>query len=74
VSRCHAVIGHHPNDGFYIMDLGSSNGTFVNRSRLIPLQQRPLNDGDLIDFSKSRVEFFISGWHASSLSIQDTQG
>lgn len=73
VSRCHAVIGHYPSEGFYIMDLGSSNGTSVNRSKLTPLEQRFLNDGDLLEFSKFRVEFFISGRTIATISIQDTQ-
>jgi hypothetical protein len=72
VSRCHAVIGHQAGQGFYVMDLGSSNGTFVNRSRLTPMEQRLLSDGDLLEFSKFRVEFFISGWSASAPVIYDT--
>lgn len=71
VSRCHAVIGRCPNRGFYLMDLGSSNGTFVNRSRLGSLEQRPLYDGDLLEFHKFRVEFFISGQRKASAS-EDT--
>ncbi|EKQ67098.1 FHA domain-containing protein [Leptolyngbyaceae cyanobacterium JSC-12] len=74
VSRCHALIGHNPGKGFYIKDLGSSNGTFVNRSRLKPLDQHFLSDGDLLEFSKFRVEFFISGWNVKTISLQDTQG
>ncbi len=73
VSRCHAVIGHHPGTGFHVMDLGSSNGTFINRSRLNPLEQRFLCDGDLLEFSKFRVEFFISGWSAATAIAYDTQ-
>lgn len=72
ISRCHAVIGHHPHEGFSIMDLGSSNGTWVNRSKLVPLQQQFLKDGDLIEFNKTRAEFFISGCGAPRSSIQDT--
>lgn len=72
VSRCHAVVGHHPGSGFHIRDLGSSNGTFVNRSRLAPLEQRFLSDGDLLEFSKFRVEFFISGWSAATPVAYDT--
>ncbi|MDX2242465.1 MAG: FHA domain-containing protein [Leptolyngbyaceae cyanobacterium bins.302] len=73
VSRCHAVLKHVPNQGFYIKDLGSSNGTFVNRSRLSPLEQRLLQDGDLLEFCKFRVEFFIAGWSNAMISLQDTQ-
>jgi pSer/pThr/pTyr-binding forkhead associated (FHA) protein len=72
VSRCHAVIGHHPREGFYVMDLGSSNGTFVNSSKLVPLKQRFLKDGDLIEFNKIRTEFFISGKADINVSIQET--
>lgn len=72
VSRCHAVIGHQPGEGFHVRDLGSSNGTFVNRSRLTPLEQRFLCDGDLLEFSKFRVEFFISGWSAATVVTYDT--
>ncbi|MGV0028766.1 FHA domain-containing protein [Phormidesmis priestleyi] len=59
ISRCHAVIGHSPLDGFYIMDVGSSNGTFVNRRRLPTLERRTLQDGDLVSLSHIHVEFFV---------------
>jgi FHA domain len=73
ISRCHAAIGHLGNRGFYIMDLGSSNGTFVNRSRLTPLEQRFLSDGDLIEFSRIQVEFFLSGYADANAATPDTQ-
>lgn len=72
VSRCHAVIGYCCDRGFYIMDVGSSNGTFVNRRRLAPLEQRVLKDGDLIELSNTRIEFFVSGCGDSSAKLQDT--
>ncbi len=59
ISRCHAVVGHCPNNGFYIMDVGSCNGTFVNRRRLPALERRVLQDGDLISLSSLQVEFFV---------------
>ena len=74
ISRCHAVIGHCPSRGFYIMDVGSSNGTFVNRRRLTPLEQHFLMDGDLVELSHCRIEFFISGWRQPAMaSSQETQ-
>ena len=73
ISRCHAVIGHCPDRGFYIMDVGSSNGTFVNCRRLAALEQRLLNDGDLVELSHTRIEFFISGRNSRSPAHQDTQ-
>lgn len=59
VSRCHAVIGYHPIDGFYIADVGSSNGTWLNRRRLAPRYRRTLKDGDLLEFAQQQAEFFL---------------
>lgn len=74
ISRCHAVIGHSASrGGFYIMDLGSSNGTFINRRRMPSLEKYLLNDGDLIEFSKIRVEFFLSCWQEHPVVTHDTQ-
>ena len=55
VSRRHALI-HLQNVGeFWLIDFGSSNGTFVNKRRL----QRPvcLNDGDHITIGDRHLEF-----------------
>lgn len=60
VSPCHAVIGYHPTDGFYMADVGSSYGTLVNRRRLIPRERRTLRDGDLLQFGELQVEFFLA--------------
>ncbi|MEP0917158.1 FHA domain-containing protein [Leptolyngbya sp. DQ-M1] len=59
VSRCHAVIGHSVNEGFYLMDVGSSNGTFLNHQRLPALERRSLLDGDSISLSHLLIEFFV---------------
>ncbi|MBD2463221.1 FHA domain-containing protein [Oscillatoria sp. FACHB-1407] len=60
VSRCHAVVGYHPIDGVYIADVGSSNGTFVNRRRLIHRERRTLQDGDLLQLGELKIEFFLT--------------
>jgi pSer/pThr/pTyr-binding forkhead associated (FHA) protein len=60
ISRCHAVIGYYPNRDFYIADVGSSNGTWVNRRRLIHLERHLLQDGDLIQLGSLCVEFFVA--------------
>lgn len=73
ISRCHAVIGHRPNRGFYIIDVGSSNGTFVNGCRLATLKQRFLKDGDLIELSHTRIEFFVAGVRAQVGVLEETQ-
>lgn len=55
VSRKHAVIQHQGENEFWMVDLGSSNGTWVNGRRV----SRPLalRDGDVIDMGGSRIVF-----------------
>ncbi|MBN1993455.1 MAG: FHA domain-containing protein [Anaerolineae bacterium] len=47
-SRTHAEIRREGKGGFEVVDLGSSNGTFVNEERLKVKQPRSLNAGDKI--------------------------
>lgn len=72
VSRCHAVIKYKPRQGFTLTDLGSSNGTFINSKQIPVLTPHPLNDGDLLEFSKFRVEFFVAGWSDLASPAIDT--
>lgn len=72
ISRCHAVIGHHPLQGFYVMDVGSSNGTFLNRQRLPALERRLLQHGDLIAFSHLQIEFFIMSAKTKADQVDST--
>lgn len=60
VSRCHAIIGHVQGETFYVMDMGSSNGTRLNRRRLPQLERRRIKDGDLLEFGPVKAEFFIT--------------
>jgi hypothetical protein len=53
VSRRHAMITVTPK-GFYIKDLGSQNGTFVNGGRIT---ERLLADGDSIDIGQAKLVF-----------------
>lgn len=52
ISRAHAAIGYAPGDGFFVQDLGSTNGTLVNGNRE---KRRPLATGDEIQMGKLRL-------------------
>ncbi len=59
VSRRHARIVRR-NNQYFIEDLGSTNGTFVNRGRrLLPGDLQPLSDGDEIIVGKTFLRFHI---------------
>jgi hypothetical protein len=59
VSRKHAQITF-ANGVYFIEDLGSANGTYVNRGeRLIPGNKEPLNDGDEIIMGKTFLKFIL---------------
>ena len=58
VSRRHATI-ERSEDTLTLMDIGSSNGTFLNGQRLVSHQPRVIRDGDEIRFGKlvTRIYF-----------------
>ena len=59
VSRRHARIVNH-NSQYFIEDLGSTNGTFVNRGRrLLPGKRHMLQNGDEIIVGKTFMKFQI---------------
>jgi len=62
ISRQHAEI-FHGNDGFYIRDLGSSNGVAVNQTRI----DNPylLANGDRISIGSYVIEYLEGKKHAS---------
>jgi hypothetical protein len=53
VSRNHALIVRR-HDGLYIDDLGSLNGTYVNRRRI---ESHKLDDGDEIQVGKYKLSY-----------------
>jgi hypothetical protein len=53
VSRRHAEFYRHPH-GFTVRDVGSLNGTYVNRERI---EEADLNDGDEVQVGKFRLMF-----------------
>jgi pSer/pThr/pTyr-binding forkhead associated (FHA) protein len=67
LSRHHAAIQHIQNEGFYLVDLGSTNGSFVNGE---PLQgRRLLRDGDRIRLSSLTFSFFLCN---DTLTLDET--
>ena len=53
VSRRHAEFYRH-GTGFVVRDVGSLNGTYVNRERI---EETDLNDGDEVQVGKFRLTF-----------------
>ena len=56
VSRRHAEF-HRVGDGFEVRDVGSLNGTYLNRERI---EGSPLSGGDEVQIGKFRLVFFTS--------------
>ncbi|GAX40499.1 FHA domain-containing protein [Tolypothrix sp. NIES-4075] len=58
VSRLHAEI-HIEGNNYYIEDLGSTNGTYINNTKLISKTRYQLNLGDKIDLGQESKVTFI---------------
>lgn len=59
VSRRHARITRR-GEQYFVEDLGSTNGTFINRGRrLLPGERQPLNDGDELIIGKTFLKFQV---------------
>lgn len=56
ISQFHARI-HKEDDGFYIEDLNSTNGTFINEELLVYREQRKLIYNDIVQFADIRYRF-----------------
>ncbi|MBW4673011.1 MAG: FHA domain-containing protein [Desmonostoc geniculatum HA4340-LM1] len=57
MSRRHAAIQHIDDQGFYLIDFNSTNGSFVNDQRA--LQPIKLKDGDRIRLGSLTFNFFV---------------
>jgi pSer/pThr/pTyr-binding forkhead associated (FHA) protein len=55
VSRRHALI-EKEGDAYFIMDKGSTNGTYLNNNPLPKCERVRLKNGDVIVVGKTRVE------------------
>ncbi|MBR8840612.1 MAG: FHA domain-containing protein [Stigonema ocellatum SAG 48.90 = DSM 106950] len=58
VSRLHAEI-QLEGSTYYLIDVGSTNGTFLNNTKLEPTNRYPLNLGDRIDLGQGNQITFI---------------
>jgi pSer/pThr/pTyr-binding forkhead associated (FHA) protein len=52
ISRAHVAIGYQPAEGFFVQDLGSTNGTLLNGART---QRAALRDGDELQMGKLQL-------------------
>lgn len=71
VSRNHSAIVAGAN-GFSMRDLGSTNGTFVNRTRIFD-EEHPLKHGDLVRLGGSSITFLFryTGEQTVKISVVD---
>ena len=60
VSRRHFQV-RFESDVFYISDLGSTNGTYLNGSKLNPNEEQILRDGDMVGLGVDEVLLVFSG-------------
>jgi pSer/pThr/pTyr-binding forkhead associated (FHA) protein len=56
VSRRHNRLLHQ-GDGWFVEDLGSTNGTFVNEVRIAPQQMMSVKNGDVIRCGQMELKF-----------------
>ncbi len=59
VSRLHAVIRRNSQNPT-IMDLGSSNGTYINGARIAPNIEQPIRHGDILALGKLKMQIIMS--------------
>jgi hypothetical protein len=58
VSRRHVVVEHEVDDGYVLRDVGSLNGTYVNRKRV---DEAKLQHGDEVQIGRYRLSFVLGG-------------
>ena len=58
VSRLHAVLKRE-GKRVYVMDLGSSNGSYLNGKRLKPNVEQTLNHGDMLALGKLKIQILL---------------
>ena len=58
ISKEHAKINFSDNDA-YLVDLNSENGTFLNRQKINPLQNKIIQNNDIINFGKDTTDYIF---------------
>jgi CheY-like chemotaxis protein len=71
VSRVHAAI-YRETDGFYIEDLQSSNGTFINNLQIESNKRYPLKNASEVSFGSLHVRIFFFTEDDEALLEEDT--
>ncbi|MBN2033116.1 MAG: FHA domain-containing protein, partial [Deltaproteobacteria bacterium] len=61
LSRKHAQVFKKGAGRYYIKDLGSTNGTFINDRKLLPGQAVAMKDGDFIKLGNLIFKFIAKG-------------
>jgi hypothetical protein len=59
VSRCHAVLLHNGNGDCYLLDLGSSHGTFIGSSKIVPYTPTLVKKSSIIRFGSMERQYII---------------
>ncbi len=72
VSRLHAKIWVQ-GDTYFIEDVGSANGTFLNGTKLEPKTRYHLNSSDKINLGKGDLVTFIFR-HKPDISVRNLNG
>ena len=70
-SRCHAEIVSGTDGTHDIVDVGSTNGTFVGGARLTPRVPRRLREGDVIEFGSGDDDQVASRYEYRRSSATD---
>lgn len=71
VSRRHAMI-RRQDGGFYLFDLGSFNGSYLNGSRVTAARQ--LTDGDVLSFAEHEFTFRQTGDTSPNAEMENIGG
>ena len=71
ISRNHAMIQYMETGEFYLIDLGSRNGSFVNGRRVsVPVT---LRDGDALTFGQTEMQFCCPTYESVVPKVESTQ-